>query len=331
MQNDIRPEWLENDYYKVLGVDKSASASEITKAYRKLARENHPDANSGNSAAEERFKEISAAYEVIGDESKRKSYDQVRAMGPMGAGFSGRGFPPGGGFGGDFSGANIGDLGDMGDLLGSIFAGGGFGGPGGGARRHQSRGSDLEAALTISFDQAATGATTQVQVRDSSGTRTIGVRIPAWIRSGQKVRVAGKGGAGSPRGDLYVVITVGKHPIFGRQGDRLTLDVPVTFTQAALGAEIEVETYSGETKKLRIPKGSQPGSKLRIREGGLPAKKTGGKAGDLIVELRVVVPEELTEEQTEVLKIFDSLLQQDLERDQSGGTKNHKVSSEVNM
>lgn len=312
MQSDIKPEWLETDYYKVLGVDKTASASEITKAYRKLARENHPDAKPGDAAAEERFKEVSAAYDVVGDETKRKSYDQVRQLGPMGGGFRGG---PGGFGGGGFNG----DMGDINDLLGSIFQGGFSGqGPTGGFGSRQMRGSDLETALTVTFDQAAQGATTQVVINNGGGSRPISVRIPAWIKDGQKIRLAGKGSpgpGGGPAGDLYVKVSVTKHETFGRDGDRLTLDVPVTFTEAALGAEIEVPTYSGEKVKLRIPAGSQPDAKLRVREGGLPAKKSSSKSGDLIVVLRVQVPESLTDEQVEALKNFDALDDTELRSD----------------
>lgn len=306
MQSDIKPEWLETDYYKVLGVDKTASASEITKAYRKLARENHPDVKPGDAAAEERFKEVSGAYDVIGDEKKRKSYDQVRQLGPLGGG----GFRGGPGFGGGFNDGGGFAGGDINDLLGSIFQGGFSGQNHGGFGQRQMRGSDLETAITVTFDQAAKGATTQVVIDNGTGSRPLTVRIPAWIKDGQKIRLAGKGAqapTGGRPGDLYVKVSVTKHRIFGRDGDRLTLDVPVTFTEAALGAEIEVPTYSGEKVKLRIPAGSQPNAKLRVREGGLPAKKESSKPGELIVQLRLEVPEALTDEQIEALEKFDSI------------------------
>ncbi|MEM7093494.1 MAG: DnaJ C-terminal domain-containing protein [Actinomycetota bacterium] len=292
MSGEIKREWLENDYYAVLGVSESASHAEITKAYRKLARQFHPDANPGDQAAEERFKEISAAYDVVGDEQTRQDYDHARRLGPMAGGF-------GGGPGGfDF---NSGQMGDLGDILGSMFGGGIFGQGRGGQR--PVRGRDQEARISISFDEAVRGTTTSLSLSDSSGGRTMKVRIPAGVESGQRIRLRGKGGPGSPPGDLYVIVSVADHVRFGRDGDRLTLTVPITFAEAALGADIDVPTYAGDPVTVRIPAGTQHGRTLRVRGGGVPDEKGDG-AGDLLVTVEVAVPKNLTRAQRDALEAF---------------------------
>lgn len=355
-------EWFEKDYYSVLGVAKNASAKEITKAYRKLARENHPDAKPGDAAAEERFKEISAAYDVLGDESKRAEYDEVRRLGPMG-GFSGGG--PGG-----FT-FNMGDAaeGGLGDLLGQMF-GRARGGRGRGASGvGPQRGADVEAVLTLSFEDAAHGLTTSLHltsdaqcstcggsgakpgtspvvcgscqgrgvVDDNQGffslsspctrcqgagviiespcgtcrgtgvekrPREVNVRIPSGVADGQRIRVKGRGGPGrngGPHGDLFVECRVSPHPIFGRQGDNLTVTVPITFAEAALGAEVQVPTLQGPSVTLRLKPGTQPGSRHRVRGKGI---STAHKTGDLIVTVEVAVPTELTDEQRAAIEQF---------------------------
>ena len=371
---DAQREWFERDYYETLGVSEDASDKEITKAYRKLARSLHPDQNPGDAAAEERFKEVSSAYDVLGNAEKRKEYDEVRRMGPMGAGFggfgpggAGQGYPGGpGGF--SFNVNDVSDMGGLGDLLGNMFGGARRGG--GAAPR---RGGDLEAHLTMSFADAATGLTTTLHLTtdaqcstcrgtgarpgttptrcphcggrgvtdDNQGMfsfqspcrfcggqgtviedpcvtcrgtgvekrpREIKVRIPAGVKDGQTIKLAGKGAPGrngGPAGDLLVRITVQGHERFGRRGDNLTVTVPVSFPDAALGGTIEVPTLDGDTVTLRLKPGTQGGSRHRVRGKGIATASKGKKsAGDLIVTVDVDVPTELNEAQREAIEAF---------------------------
>lgn len=351
-------EWFEKDYYAVLGVAQNASAKDITKAYRKLARQYHPDANPNNAAAEERFKEISAAYDVLGDESRRREYDEVRRLGP-------------GAFGGPGNGSFRFDMGDMagagglGDLLGQMFGGGRRGAGGVGPQR----GSDLEAGLTIDFVDAVRGLTTSLHITSEAtcstcngsgarpgttpkrcthcggrgvtemnqggfafsvpcphcggrgvviehacgtcrGTgvemrnREVKVRVPAGIDDGSRIRVKGRGAPGrngGPPGDLYVVCRVTPHPVFARDGRNLLVRVPVSFTAAALGADVPVPTLEGETVMLRLRAGTQPGSRHRVKGRGINLERA---SGDLIVTVDVVVPTSLTEQQREALLAY---------------------------
>jgi molecular chaperone DnaJ len=340
-------EWFEKDYYKVLGVVSTATDKEITRAYRKLAKQYHPDTNPGS---EERFKEISAAYDVLGDDAKRKEYDEVRKQGPLSGGF---GAPGGGTF-------RMEDMGDLGDLFGGLF------GNRTRPQRGPQRGADMEAALHLSFQDAVHGVTTSVNVPQDvrcsncrgtgaapgtsthtcprcggtgslndnqglfslskvcpdcvgrgtlfdtpcpvckgSGTerkvRSVKVRIPAGVEDGQRIRVKGRGAPGqgmAPPGDLYVVVHAGAHPNFGRSGRNLTITVPVTFPEAALGTTVTVPTLDSKVT-LKVPAGTQSGKVLRVRGRGVPAGngRNAGKPGDLMVKLEVVVPTELTEEQ----------------------------------
>ena len=363
-------EWFEKDYYAVLGLTKGATEKEITRAYRKLAKQHHPDANPGNREAEEKFKDISSAYDVLGDAARRKEYDEVRDMVASGAGNPFAGAGPGG-FGGPGGGGirwetgDMGDIGGLGDLLGNIFGGRG--------RRSQSRGAgprrggDLEAEVHLSFDDAVRGATIAVQLTGAapchtcggtgaapgtvphpcpqcngagtlavdqgpfsfsqicprcggSGrvvdkpcptcggggaetrTREVKVRIPVGVAHGQRVRVKGKGTPGSnggPPGDLYVTVHVAPHPLFGRRGNDLLLRVPMTFSEAALGAEVKVPTLDGAVT-VRIPPGTASGKTLRVRGRGMP--KAGGGAGDLLVTVDVVVPQSLSDEQRQAVE-----------------------------
>jgi len=309
MSNDIKREWFDTDYYAVLGVAKDAAQADITKAYRKLARQYHPDANQGDEAAEERFKEISTAYEVIGDEEKRASYDRARQLGPLG----GAGFGSPGGRGGDGSFGFDGV--DLGDLLGSVFGGATAGGGGGlfgeqaGGRyaRIKRPGRDQEARLSISFDEAMRGTTTSISLTDNTGKRSIKVRIPAGVDSGQRIRLRGQGSPGDPPGDLYVIVDVGSHALFGRDGAKLTLDLPVTFTEAALGAEVRVPTYSGDSVTVRIPAGTQHGRTLRIRGAGVIPDGSTSDPGDLLVVVHIAIPKNLSKKQTEVLQQYAEL------------------------
>ncbi len=340
-------EWFEKDYYKVLGVVSTASDKEITRAYRKLAKEHHPDANPGS---EERFKEISAAYDVLGDPEKRKEYDEVRRHGPIG-GFS---TPGGGTFRAE-------DMGDLSDLFGGLFGGGRTR-----TQRGPQRGADMEAQLHLSFQDAVHGVTTSVNVpqevrcsncrgsgaapgtsthtcprcggtgslNDNQGlfslstvcpdcvgrgtlfdtpcpvcrgtgteqkVRSVKVRIPPGVEGGQRIRVKGRGAPGqgmAPPGDLYVVVQVADHPVFGRNGRNLTINVPITFPEATLGTTITVPTLDGKVT-LKVPAGTASGKVLRVRGRGVSggSGRNGSKPGDLMVKVEIVVPSELTDEQ----------------------------------
>jgi molecular chaperone DnaJ len=346
-------EWFEKDYYKTLGVPSTADQKEITKAYRKLARSSHPDANPGDTAAEERFKEISAAYDVIGDAAKRKEYDEVRAMGPM-MGGGGRGGPGGFTFQQD-----VGGFDGLGDLLGNLFGGGGRRGGGGTRGPGPQRGTDLETELHLSFVDAVQGLTTTVHltseatcstchgsgakpgtapvictnchgrgiVDDNQGMfsfsspcpvcggrgsiitdpcptcrgsgserrpREVKVRIPAGVTDGSRIKLKGRGGPGrngGPPGDLYVVCRVAPHELFKVRGDDLTMTVPVTFAEAALGADITVPTIDGTPVRLRIPAGTRSGRTFRVKGRGVPKAK---RTGDLLVTVEVAVPAKLS-------------------------------------
>jgi molecular chaperone DnaJ len=348
-------EWFEKDYYKVLGVVSTATDKEITRAYRKLAKQYHPDANPGS---EERFKEISAAYDVLGDADKRKEYDEVRKQGPIPGGFGG-GFGTGTPGGGTF---RMEDMGNLGDLFGGLFGNRGRTT----TTRGPARGADMEAALHLSFSDAVHGVTTSVNVPEDvrcsncrgtgaapgtathtcprcggsgtlnddqgmfslstvcpdcvgrgtlfdtpcpvcrgSGTerkvRSVKVRIPSGVEDGQRIRVKGRGAPGqgmAPPGDLYVVVHVGKHPVFGRNGRNLTMTVPITFPEAALGTTITVPTLEAKVT-LKVPPGTASGTVLRVRGRGVPAGtgRNAGKPGDLLVKTEVIVPTELTDDQ----------------------------------
>jgi molecular chaperone DnaJ len=355
-----------DDLYKTLGVAKTATDDEIKKAYRKLARKHHPDANPGDPKAEERFKEISHAHDVLSDPAKRREYDAAQRMGGFGRGAGNGGAGEAGGMGG---------FGDFADLFGSIFRGGrGAGGPGGRADRSAPRrGADIEVEVGLSFEQAMKGAEVPVTVdkHDTcyscagsgakpgtsprlcpdckgrgvrgrelggfslsepcprcagngtviddpcptcggsgsiAGRKTYKVRIPAGAKDGTKVRLRGKGQAGlrgGPVGDLYVVTRVSPSRVFGREGDDLTIQVPVTFAEAALGAHVEVPTLDGRVK-LRVPAGSQDGKALRVPGKGAP-KLNGSGNGDLIARIKLQVPSALDDAQREALERFAEL------------------------
>lgn len=285
VQGDV----LAKDQYQVLGVGGGATQEDIRRAYRRLARHHHPDANPGDPAAEERFKEISTAYDVLGDPARRQEYDQARPAGGACGGFD----PTGG-----HVTINVDDLADLGgieDLLSDLF-----GGRGAGARTHRPRrGRDLEASLQLSFEEAVSGMTTSVQMGDATGSgRSVRVRVPAGVDDGQRIRVPGLGepGAdGAPPGDLYVTVRVPPHARFGRSGRDLTLALPVTYAEAALGAEVAVPTLDGDRVRVRIPPGTPSGRKLRVRGRGVPGP-AGGR-GDLLITIEIAVPERLTDEQ----------------------------------
>lgn len=367
-QND----WLDKDFYKVLGVDKTATEKEITKSYRALARQYHPDANPDDAKAEERFKEISAAYDIVGDEAKRKEYDEMRRLGSVGSAFGGGG----GGFGGNSGGGggfNFDGV-DLGDLLGGMFGkGGGAGGRSGGAAAAPSKGDDLEARLHLSFDDSVAGVTTSVHVTsdaacsnckgsgarpgtqpaacsrcggrgvldDNQGLfsfsqpcqqcggrgrvvtdpcptcrgngmerrpRQVKVRVPAGVKDGQKIRLKGRGGPGrngGPHGDLFVVIDVAEHELFGRKGNHLTVDVPISFPEAALGAKVGVPTMEGATVTLKVPPGTPSGKTFRVKGRGVTSAS---KTGDLLVTVVVDVPTKLTDAAREAIEALAEVI-----------------------
>ena len=350
-------EWLEKDYYKALGVPKTASDKEIARAYRKLAKQYHPDANPGS---EERFKEISAAYDIIGDQAKRKEYDEVRALSEHG--FAGNPFAGASGAPGGFSNFKVDDLGD---LLSNIFGRGRRSRQGAGAgvgAMGPQRGQDLEAELHLSFADAVRGATTTVNVTSEvpcstcggsgsapgttpvvcavcggrgvvnenqgmfsfshpcvacGGTgmqvevpcsacsghgterrpRQVKVRIPAGVEDGQRIRVKGRGGAGrynGAAGDLYVVTHIAPHPVFGQKGNDLTVKVPVTFAEAALGTTVSVPTLNGKPVSVKVPPGTRSGRVFRVAGQGVPLS---GKTGDLLVTFEIDVPTKFSAEE----------------------------------
>ena len=371
-------DYLEKDFYKVLGVAKDASAADIKKAYRKLARTHHPDANKGDAAAEERFKEISEAYDVLSDEKSRREYDEARAL----FGSGGVRFGPGsaGGFGGPGAGGVSFDLGDLfggaggaggvgggglGDVLGGLF-GRGRGGTGQAVRR----GADVESEVTLSFTDAVDGVTVPLRLtgegpcatchgtgakagttphvcptcggtgqtsrnaggfafaepcRDCRGrglivddpcpvchgsgralsTRTVNARIPAGVKDGQRIRLKGKGAPGErggPAGDLYIVVHVAAHPLFGRKDDHLTLTLPVTFPELALGAQVAVPTLGGAAVTLKIPAGTADGRTFRVKGKGVGRRD--GSRGDLLVTVQVAVPHRLDGKARDLLEQF---------------------------
>jgi molecular chaperone DnaJ len=370
-------DFVEKDYYKVLGVPKDATEAEIKKAYRKLAREFHPDANKGDAKAEERFKEISEANDILGDAKRRKEYDDARAL------FGNGGFraPGTGGPGGTFN-FDLGDLfggpqgggqggaGGFGGGLGDVFGGLFNRGAGPGTRTQPRRGQDIESEVTLSFTEAVDGATVPLRMSSSaackacSGTgdkngtprvcptcvgtgqvsrggsgsfsltdpcvdckgrgliaetpcdvckgsgrarssRTMQVRIPAGVSDGQRIRLRGKGAPGErggPAGDLYVVVHVDAHPVFGRKDDNLTVTVPVTYAEAALGGEVKVPTLGGPPVTLKLPAGTPNGRTMRAR--GKGAVRKDGTRGDLLVTVEVVVPQELGDKAKEALEAY---------------------------
>ena len=283
---------MAQDPYSVLGVGRQASHDEIRSAYRKLAKQYHPDRNQGDKAAEDRFKSVSAAFDIVGDEEKRKRFDRgeidadgnERAQNPFGGGFSGGGGPFGGRSGG-FRGQRGDDIGDIfSDLFGQQGARRGPRGP------RPQKGRDVRYRLAVDFLEAARGATKRVTLQDGN---TIDVNIPEGLRDGQTLRLKGRGHpgvAGGPPGDVFVEVTVREHPLFKIAGDDVTLDVPVTLKEAVLGGKVQVPTPTG-TVSIKVPPGTSSGTAFRLRGKGLPNPKAGGQ-GDLLARTRIVLPEE---------------------------------------
>lgn len=292
------------DYYKVLGISESASQDEIKKAYRKLAKENHPDSRGGDKAAEEKFKQISEAYSVLGDSQKRSQYDMMRR-----GGFSGEGFGFPGGNSGSYSvqfGEGLAD--NLQDIFSNLF-GGGFNGGGqtsqnpfggrpnfndfAGSRDHPRntrRGTDMESTITVPFEMAVNGGETVI----NTGTgKKVKIKIPSGVEDGKKIRIRGQGGpskSGGPNGDLYLIIKVAAHPDFERKGNDIHSRIYINIAEAVLGTEVYAGTVSGKRAKLKIPPGTSSGKLFRLPGLGVP----GSSSGDHYVRIEIQSPEELS-------------------------------------
>ena len=277
---------MAQDPYQELGVSRSASADDIRKAFRKLAKAHHPDRNPDDKKSEERFKRVSAAFDIIGDDEKRKKFDrgEIDAEGHETMRGYGGGGGPGGGFqNGGFQGANFEGV-DLNDILGEMFSQRGGGGGRGGFER---RGQDVRARLEIDLEDAIKGATRRIGFTDG---RMLDVNIPRGAHDGQVLRLKGQGAPGrAGPGDALIELSIKPHPVFHREGDNLTMDLPVSVPDAVLGAKVEALTPEGPVT-LTIPKGSSSGSLLRLKGRGLPDPRT-GKRGDLLARLMLVLPE----------------------------------------
>jgi molecular chaperone DnaJ len=279
-------DWLEKDFYKILGVAKDVTDAELKKVYRKLARKYHPDSNPGDDKAEAKFKEISEAYSVLSDAEQRKEYDAFRAMGggarftaPGGAGQANAGFE---------------------DVFANLFGGRGFGGFGG-----PMPGSDLNASASIAFIEAVNGTTIRLNYE---GMAPINAKIPAGVMDGQKIKLRGKGQPspnGGPNGDLIIAVTVKPHPVFSRDSNNLRLTVPVTFAEAVLGATITVPTLGGDPVKLKVAPNTPNGRVLRVKGKGVPSAKG---TGDLLATVEVLVPSHISDKAAKALQEFDDQL-----------------------
>ena len=280
----------EKDFYKVLGVDKKAAADEIKKKYRALARDLHPDKTKGDVAKEEKFKAVSEAYEILSDAKKRAEYDEARSL------FERGGFraPQGGGFqGGDFS--DVFGGGNPQDIFANLF--------GGAARRGPRKGQDLQTEATITFRESVFGTTLDLRLATERGqAQNISARVPTGVNDGAKIRVKGKGAQGEAGpGDLFIQLHVKPHPIFSRKGENLTITLPVTFAEAALGADIKVPTMAGDDVTVRIAPGTPSGRTLRVKGRGIVK---GSTTGDLLVTVEVQVPQRVDGKALDALKIF---------------------------
>jgi molecular chaperone DnaJ len=281
----------EKDFYKILGIGKSATGDEIKKKYRSLARELHPDKTKGDAAMEEKFKAVSEAYDILSDGKKRAEYDQARDMferGGMRAPQGGQNFQ-----GGDFS--DIFGGGNPQDIFANLFGGGG--------RRGPRKGQDLQTEATITFKEAAFGTTLELRLSTDGGpSQNISARVPAGVNDGAKIRVKGKGSKGEAGpGDLFILLHVKPHAIFSRKGENIALTVPVTFTEATLGGDIKVPTLAGDEVTLRIAPGTSNGRVLRVKGRGITKGTT---VGDLLVTIEVQVPQRVEGEALEALKKY---------------------------
>jgi len=281
-------DWIEKDFYKILGVSKDVSDSDLKKAYRKLAKDNHPDLHPGDAAAEARFKDISEAFDVLSDTEQRREYDAIRAMGG-GARFQA------GGQGAGFE-----------DVFSNLFGGGGGGFPGFGGFGGfgPQRGQDLSTTASINFIDSVNGTTVKLNLRGES----VSVKVPAGIQDSQKLKVKGKGQPspnGGPGGDLVVTIKVKPHAVFTRDGDNIRVSVPVTYAEATLGATIEVPVLGGEPVKLKVAPGTPNGRTLRVKGKGV---QFGSRQGDLLATVEVMVPGHLPAKAKKLLEQFDAEL-----------------------
>jgi molecular chaperone DnaJ len=281
-------DWIEKDFYKILGVTKGVSDADLKKAYRKLAKNNHPDLHPGDQAAESRFKDISEAYDVLSDVTERKEYDAVRAMGG-GARFQ--------------AGARGGQGGGLEDVFSNFFGGGGFpsGGFGGGGFAPQ-RGQDLTTSSSVDFIDSIHGTNVKLTV---SG-KPVTLKVPAGIQDGQKLKLKGKGQPspnGGQAGDLVVTIKVRPHPVFTRDGDNVRVVVPVTFAEAVLGAVISVPVLGGEPVKLKVAPGTPNGRTLRVKGKGVQHES---HQGDLLASVDILVPNRISKKAEEALRAFDN-------------------------
>jgi len=284
-------DWIEKDFYKILGVSKDVSDADLKKAYRKLAKDNHPDLHPGDAAAEARFKDISEAYDVLSDAEQRREYDAIRAMGG-GARFQAGG--QGAGFEDVFS--NL--------FGGGGFQGGGFPGFGGFGGFGPQRGQDLSTTASINFIDSVNGTTVKLNLRNES----VSVKVPAGIQDGQKLKVKGKGQPspnGGPAGDLVATIKVKPHAVFTRDGDNIRVSVPVTYAEATLGATIEVPVLGGDPVKLKVAAGTPNGRTLRVKGKGV---QFGSRQGDLLATVEVMVPGHLPAKAKKLLEQFDAEL-----------------------
>ena len=281
----------EKDFYKILGVGKSASGDEIKKKYRSLARELHPDKTKGDTAMEEKFKAVSEAYDILSDGKKRAEYDQARDMferGGFRAPQGGQNFQ-----GGDFS--DIFGGGNPQDIFANLFGGGG--------RRGPRKGQDLQTEATITFKEAAFGTTLELRLSADGGpSQTISARVPAGVNDGAKIRVKGKGSKGEAGpGDLFILLDVKPHAVFSRKGENIAITVPVTFTEATLGGDIKVPTLTGDEVTLRIAPGTSNGRVLRVKGRGITKGTT---VGDLLVTIEVQVPQRVEGAALDALKKY---------------------------
>ena len=272
----------EKDFYKVLGVDKKAAADEIKKRYRALARDLHPDKTKGDSAKEEKFKAVSEAYEILSDAKKRAEYDEARSL-----------FERGGFQGGDFH--DVFGGGNPQDIFANLF--------GGGVRRGPRKGQDLQTEATITFRESVFGTTLDLRLATDRGqAQNISARVPTGVNDGAKIRVKGKGAQGEAGpGDLFIQLHVKPHPIFSRKGENLTITLPVTFAEAALGADIKVPTMAGDDVTVRIAPGTPNGRTLRVKGRGIVK---GSTTGDLLVTVEVQVPQRVDGKALDALKVF---------------------------
>jgi len=272
----------EKDFYKVLGVDKKAAADEIKKKYRALARDLHPDKTKGHAAKEQKFKAVSEAYEILSDAKKRAEYDEARSM-----------FERGGFQGGDFH--DVFGGGNPQDIFANLF--------GNAARRGPRKGQDLQTEATITFRESVFGTTLDLRLATDRGqAQNISARVPTGVNDGAKIRVKGKGAQGEAGpGDLFIQLHVKPHPIFSRKGENLTMTLPVTFAEAALGADIKVPTMAGDDVTVRIAPGTPNGRTLRVKGRGIVK---GSTTGDLLVTVEVQVPQRVDGKALDALKTF---------------------------